>query len=315
MIHFVACIEAGWLEYQTLLMVRTLVDATKNWPVRKRISVVKARRGPNIAFSTQSALEALGCELICKNLNSKYAWKPFLNKHTALAYIEQTSDCEIIAWLDSDMLVLRSPELLLLKPDLDFVACTPDSIGGTSSKSDSLWKYWQATCDIVGIDLDSLPDIRVPTEGRSIKLYFNSGVFSYRRSTGLSCSHLEKMLSVMHANIASSVTGNYFTQHILGLCVHRHKLRWSQLPVSYNCPPENADLHTQIVHYHQKMWQPHYYGMIEIIKQISPNNLCHLERQGPLKNDMRIDRRLYASILKRYRHMQANHYSRNSKIY
>ncbi len=317
-ITFVCCVESGGLETQTIRMIESL----RRWGGRfadAPVFAVTPRLSPPLALSTHAAFERLGVEYLRFRADNPYAWKGFLNKHHAMAAVERicTSDC--IGWLDSDLLILDEPEQLLLQPDEEFVACAPDKNLGTTGSDDPFDSYWRAVCNAIGLDIDALPWIVTEQEGARIRLYWNSGVFAYRRSTGFSKHHLETTLKFFNARLTSKVTKNaYFTQHTLGMTVVQQGLKWRSLPYPYNfqvgsktdplwCTPERLQ-QTKILHYHDAMWEPTWDAFLESLKGTHPEVVAWLAPQGTLKNDSHPLWRAMGKGLKLWRSRQEKAY-------
>ena len=322
-ITFVCCVESGGLETQTIRMIESL----RRWGgqfANAPILAVTPRFGSPLANKTHQAFERLNVEYIRYQADTKHSWKAFLNKHHALVTAEEYSKSKYIGWLDSDLLILDEPNELLLTEDEDFVACSPDGNGATTGSGDALEYYWSEVCKLVGINLEDLPWIKTELENKTIRLYFNSGVFVYRRSTGLAKQHLQDTIKVIDSHIASRITGTYFTQHILGMTVVKMGLSWRQLTHShnygigsktYNQWYNEAKLRkAKILHYHDSMW-PHFWStFIQCLDNTHPEVAEWLSSLGALKNEAPIQWRMVNKALKYFRSNQEKAYIQSCRV-
>jgi lipopolysaccharide biosynthesis glycosyltransferase len=197
-------------------------------------------------------------------------------------------------WLDSDVLVLADPaEHLNLRSGEDFAGCAPDrgSIG-SSGPEDRNDEIWHRACDVLGIDIDSLPWVVTCTERLRIRFYLNSGVFAYRRSSGLAQNFAEDCLRYLRAKASKSHPEVHFSdQLVLGLCVHRMGLNWRLLPHSCNYACYSKLLHwvtpgdlasAQILHYHDMMTTKNWPDLVSLIRNAHHPRRDYLEGIGPL---------------------------------
>lgn len=296
---FVCCVESGGLETQTVRMIESL----RRWGgqfSQAPFYAVTPRFSPPLSHTTLAAFERLSVEYLRFHSNSRYAWKGFLNKPYALAAVEERATTEAIGWLDSDLLILEEPDQLALQPGEDILACASECKGiGTTGPDDPLDSYWGEICKIVGIELDALPWITVEPEGQRIRLYWNSGVFVYRKSTGFATPLLEATLRVFDARLVAQGTNDYLrrrnlTQHILGMAALKHGMAWRSLPLShhYNLSSATYDSWQQmellqsarILHYHDAMWPSYWEDLMKCLTATHPSVAEWLAPMGPLKN-------------------------------
>jgi lipopolysaccharide biosynthesis glycosyltransferase len=127
-----------------------------------------------------------------------------MNKPYALAAVEELSTSECIGWLDSDILFLGEPAQLILNEGEDFRACCTDDSGGTTGPEHPSEPYWKESCQAVGIDnIEDFPWITAHQQGTRIRLYWNSGVFIYRRSTNLANHYLQQCTQLLNTRLAN----------------------------------------------------------------------------------------------------------------
>jgi hypothetical protein len=241
-----------------------------------------------------------------------------------MARAEQFAQTEFIAWLDSDVLVLGEPSQLLLAHDEDFAACAPDRTIGTTGPGDPFEPFWREVCRTVGLTPDDLPWIVTEQESIRIRLYWNSGVFVYRRSTEFSQFHLDTTLKVMDARISSASAGNYFTQHTLGLAMVLKGLRWRALPHSHNFTPPTLESYqdpaglqrvkaAKILHYHDSMWPPKWGQFNSMMAASHPEVAAWLSKKPPMANNASVACKVFSRVLARLRQRKAVEYTRTCR--
>jgi hypothetical protein len=232
-ITFVCCIEYGSLEAQTLLMLksfRTNAGSLKN----ARVIAVQGRFGAKLKDSTRKELEKLKVELVIDRQLNPASWFNFSNKIVAVQIAQKLAKTDLVAWLDSDILVNREPGDLLLPEGVDFAArgeFLPPAVRGNEQTH---VPYWQAICGLLGVDYDSLPLLTIDHRHETIKMYFNSGVFVWRRQSAFTQNYFNAFCKVLDSRIAQH-DGNFFTadQIILGPVILKTGLKWQHLP--YQC--------------------------------------------------------------------------------
>ncbi len=267
-ICFVCCIESGLLEPMTLYLVESL----RRFGGRLRSSAVVAvtpRFGPPLRRSTRELLRELDVEHLRVPLHSRFSWYHYLNKPVALAHAEKLANTELMAFLDSDVLVLGEPTELALAGNVDFTASVSDvALGGTTGAADPTEPAWRAICDLAGVTLSELPWVTTHLDRRRIRLYFNSGVFAYRRTTELGRELRDMLTTVLRRRIRLPGSASRVVEQVLLTpLVIRHGLRWTGLPFTHNHTmasymPEYYRAETfrtaRIVHYHDSM-EPHFW--------------------------------------------------------
>ncbi len=164
---------------------------------------------------------------------------------------------------------MGEPSDLLLEPEIDFVAGSTDNgVIGTTGPDSPHDADWRRLCELLDIDVDGLPWVTTQLEKERIRLYFQAGVFAYRRGIGFSRFYLEMCERALdHRFGFSHKAENYTDQVCLGLAAHKMGLRWRQLDPTHNFPMASflphADLpeelaKTRILHYHDAM-EPHFW--------------------------------------------------------
>lgn len=325
-ISFVCCVESGWLETQTVRMIESL----RRWGgkfANAPIYAVTPRFGPPITRKTRELFERYQVNHLILNDQNKYSWNKFLNKLTALMAVEKVAQTESIAWLDSDLLIVGEPSCLELDTKTDFRACASDADPNIviTHAQEQNYSYWQEICQIIGIDIQKLPWIESQPEKIPIRLYWNSGVFVYRRSTNFAKHYLQTFLQLCDAQIASKNCGFFFNdQVVLGLTVMKMGLNWDTLPYSHNfalgskVPTDWYDgdkLETaKIIHYHDAMWDWFWNKFLEILRPTQPEVITWLEKLGAMKNEAPVQWRATKKVLDFMRSRQELAYSKSCEL-
>jgi lipopolysaccharide biosynthesis glycosyltransferase len=305
-----------------------MIESLRRWGgqfANAPVFAVTPRLGPPLANKTRQAFEKLHVEYLRLHENSRYSWNKFLNKPYALVAVDKHTTSECIAWLDSDLLILGAPDQLILNEAEDFLACAPDKNIGTTGQKDRFEPYWQEVCNYVGIDIEDLPWIRTEQEGARIRLYWNSGVFAYRRSTGFSDHYLQTCIQLFGSRIASLESSIFFNDQIaLGLTMVKMGISWRALPYSHNYTmgskthkdwySEDQLKAARIVHYHDAMW-PHFWSeFINCLRVTHPQVADWLSSIGPMKNEAPFYCRSMSKILQYSRAKQESAYTKLCKV-
>ena len=184
-VGFVACIEAGVLECQALLLFESIRRYTGRFS-DCAIYAVSPRAGYGISEAARRRLARLGVEHVERVLNSGCPHYGSANRVAAAAHIEATTRHETLVVLDSDTLFTREPEALALPPERD-VAVRPVDVKGicTSGPHDPCDQYWEALCRCCGVDYDAIPWRRSFIDRHPIKANYNAGLVIARGGLGI----------------------------------------------------------------------------------------------------------------------------------
>ena len=290
----ICCIESGTLEAQVIRLADSIRKYGGSLLSGVPIVAVRPRLGPPLSRATRQSLGQLQVELVERRINRSFAWQHYTNKAHALLAAEDIVSAEQYIWLDSDVLVLADPsEHLILRLGEDFVGCAPDrGVIGSSGSEDRNDEIWRRACNVFEIDIDSLPWVVTCTEGSRIRFYLNSGVFAYRRDSGLAKNFADDCFRYLRANATKSHPEVHFSdQLVLGLCVHRMGLKWRLLPHSCNYACYSKLLHwvtpgdltsAQILHYHDMMTAKNWPRLVSLIRNAHHPRGDYLESMGPL---------------------------------
>jgi hypothetical protein len=319
-VSFICCVESGPLEVQTL----RLIESLRLWGgvhARAPVIAVTPRPGPGLARETLKAFDRLEVRYLRRAPVSSYDWFNFYNKPLAVAIGEEAATTEAVAWLDSDMLVVGDPTELRLRSDEDFLACASDKEMGSSGPDDPYDPLWRANCRVLGIDLESLPWLVTEQEKARIRLYWNGGLFVYRRSTRFGARYLQTCTAMMDARNRTSAPGfsiGFNEMSAIGLSMHLMGLKWRALPHSHNYSMGSKS-HAQwyreeqlraarIVHYHDSMWPWFWDTFVECLHAAHPEVAGWLSPQGPMHNSASIFNRLWGKALRSSRDRKQREY-------
>jgi len=304
-ICFVACVESGPLEAQTV----RLADSLRRFGGRladSEIIAVTPRFGPPLARETRKRFAELGVRHERIPAHPRYSWYHYLNTPLALAAAESMTDATHMAWIDSDIIFLGEPEALVLPQDVDFTACVTDNgVVGSTGPDSPHEADWLRLFKLLDIDPEQLPWVTTHVENERIRMYFQAGLFVYKRDIGFSDYYLKMCEHVLDSRFGFAHNGEHFTDQVcLGLAMFKSGLRWRHLPYSHNFPmasflPEQDGLDSaEILHYHDSM-EPHFFDtVLERLHETHPEVHEWLRTQPPLTDPAPAPSRLLRQALR-----------------
>jgi len=321
-ITFVCCVESGALEAQTVRMIESL----RRWGgqfANAPVFAVTPRFGPPLANKTRQTFDKLNVEYLRFHPKNQYSWFKFLNKPYALVAAEERSTSEAICWLDSDLLIVGEPDKLILNEGEDFLGCASDKEMGTAGPEDPFEPLWKENCKSLGIDIEDLPWITTEQEGKHIRLYWNGGIFVYRRSTSFANHYLQTCIQLLDARTAAKAAGysvGINEMSAIGLAMVKMGISWRALPYSHDYImgsfthdewyKEEQLKAARIIHYHDAMW-PHFWPVfINCLRDTHPQVADWLSSIGPMENEAPVYCRSMSKILKYFRTKQESEYKK-----
>jgi hypothetical protein len=288
---------------------------------------VTPRHGPRLSSSTLKQFSRLNVHYIREIPGSLYPWFRFYNKPLTLTIVEKVADTDTICWLDSDVLIVGEPEALWLNGVEDFTACSSDKEMGSSGTGDAFEPLWRANCDAVGVDIENLPWVITEAEGFRIRLYWNGGIFVYRRSTKFGRRYLATCTKLMDARNVTAAAGfsvGLNEMSAIGLSVHLMGLKWRSLPYSHNYIMSSRT-HQQfyredqlriarIIHYHDGMWPWFWDILLQCLQDTHPSVAKWLAGLGPIRNEAPIFNRVWGKALRIMRDREQRAYIKTCHI-
>jgi len=262
-ILFVCCVESGVLEAMCVRLFESLRLFGGRFAASPAMAVTP-RFGPPLGRGTLRAFEELDVEYVRVPLESRFSWFHFLNKHAALRHAEDHASTSLIAYLDADTLVLGEPEAFRLDDAVDFAAMTSDvTVGATSGADDPHDAAWRSICEVAGVSIDELPWMTTHLDHERIRLYFQGGVYIYRREIRFGLKMQELLTSVLVQKVRlPGGAWTFLEQALPGPLVVKNHFLWSELPFSHNHTMSSylpqfydarAFAHARVVHYHDSM--------------------------------------------------------------
>jgi hypothetical protein len=231
-LRFVACVEAGRLEAEALLLcesIRHFGGAHAETP----ISAYRPRAGEALADSTRQRLDALGVELNEEPLNTEHAFYPIANKLHAAAHAEAAAGEDIVVLLDSDSVIIGQPDALELAEGVDAAVSPVGKAGdGSTGPGHKNEDYWERLYELAGAD--GRPFGRTWLTGDPIRAYWNAGLVATRRDAGLMTAWLELFGKLIDEGHVPERGLDQLDQLALAAVLAREPERVETLPSAYN---------------------------------------------------------------------------------
>ncbi len=258
---FLFCAESGHFESQTVLAVECLRRFGGRF-AQAPVLVITPRLGPSLTRRTLARFAELGVTYIRQNVGHRYSWFGFTNKALAALLAEDHATTGQIVWMDSDTLIAREPDLLLLEPDVDFAICAVDKNVGSGGPHDRNEAYWQALCDHYKVDIDRLPWITTEFDQERVRFRLHSGVYAFRRGLGFGRAWLTACEQMFDSGIMYSRELPFPGDDVaMAFSTVELGLRWRILPMTYNYEITPTSLtyrreklpEATILHYHHSI--------------------------------------------------------------
>ena len=288
---FVCCIEPGTLEPMTLRLLESLRRHGGRF-ADARFIACQPRLGTPLSQATRERLKELNGEFVHLWRPRAFGWYHYLNKAASLRQLDASITTEWVTFLDSDTLIAREPSEFVAE-DVDFLACPPDDGLVGSRGPEDLWDpTWIRIFGALGLAASDVPFIKEYNTGKDIRLYFNSGAFSYRKNTGFSQQYWSCVRTVLKENIGFPTFYEHYTdQVVLGLTALKMGLRWRALSVGYNLAVDQpvATLSDRnlasatLLHYHKGLTGEGD-ALLSRLRQTHPDLAAWLEPLGPISD-------------------------------
>ncbi|MDN3275945.1 hypothetical protein QWJ07_16910 [Frankia sp. RB7] len=310
----VTCVEAGPIEAQVLMLAESL-RAFGGSCSDLDILAVKPRRGPKIGSNTLREFRRLHVEFIDEKFNVELDWWNNANKSCVMSQLETRVSTPNITWMDGDMVVLQSLDDLSPADGTQFIARAGEGYLG-SDGADNNAPYWRKLCELIEIDFDRFPEINSFPEGRRIRAYWQTGIYTYATATRLGAAHYDTISKLLSSNIGSREAGIYHQDQVsISLAVQKLGLQYSEYDARLNfnintLAKDNADLipmsEVKILHYHNAFYREGLDWAEKYLAQISQDRRELIAKYIPLTANASYAARIYRKFLKslRQRHVE-----------
>ena len=319
-ITFVACVEHGPLEEGLARMAESLRKNGGEF-ASSPIVAVTPRRGASLNSSTLRRFDELNVQYVKVTPPNRHAWMPYTNKVFALREGEDRASGDLVAWLDSDMLILGDLEDLRLQDGEDLAACPRDKNIGSTGSGDEFEPYWNRVCASAGLHVDDLPWVETTADAERIRLYWNSGVFVYRPETGFLDTWHQMITRLIDTTDASTLDKLFWIDQVaLSLAAVAAGLNVRQLPGSLNYGiashfkehlTDAGLAASRILHYHDSMAPAHWGWFLDRIAAPLPETRDWLAALGPYPERSDVARRAVTLGYKAERQVRRRLWSRS----
>jgi len=319
----VTCVEAGPLEAQVLMLAESL-RAFGGPSSDLDFIAVKPRRGPKISAKTLREFKRLRVEFIDERFNTELDWWNNANKSSVMSQLEGRVGTPHITWMDGDMVVLQAIDNVSPTEGSQFIARAGEGYLG-SDGADKNSSYWYKLCDLIGIDFDRFPEIRSFPEGRRIRAYWQTGVYTYATATRLGAAHYETIKQLLTNNIGSREAGIYHQDQVsISLAVQKLKLVHSEFDPRMNfnintLAKDKADLipipEVKILHYHNALYREGIEWARLYLAQLPKDRRELIEQYLPLTANASYPARVYRLLLKSARNRRVEEFKKRVVLY
>jgi len=319
----VTCVESGPLEAEVLMLAESI--RAFGGPYSKTdIVAVKPRRGPKIASRTLQEFKRLQVEFIDARFNLELDWWNNANKSCVMSQLEDRVSTPNITWMDGDMVVLQALDDLCPAQGTQFIARAGEGYLG-SDGSDKNAPYWLKLCDLIELDFGSFPEINSFPEGRRIRAYWQSGIYTYTTAARLGAAHYDIIRRLLTNSIGSREAGVYHQDQIsIALAVQKLGLRHSQFDPRLNFNINTlskiyADIfpmsEVKILHYHHSFYREGLEWAKAYLAKLPEDRRELIEKYVPLTANASWPARIYKRVLKIARQRRADEFKRRASLY
>lgn len=260
-IAFVFCVEPGTLESQAIL----LAESIRRWGGRHADAPIHAfnprGRGP-LATETLARLAADRVTVHDEPINTEHAEYGYGNKVHACDWAARHLDAEILAFLDTDTVVVAETTDLSLAPGIDLAVRPVVSKGeGSAGEGDPNDEYWLRSHRLCGVDEGRV--VETVRDCERIRGYYNAGLVVMRRSAGVADRWLEFLRRFFKADHRLGAKFNNLDQHALAMVAAGIDDRTMLLDGRHNYPipqrarlpePDRSRPMSELVHLHYHRW-------------------------------------------------------------
>jgi hypothetical protein len=140
-----------------------------------------------LSSETRAVLRALSVELLTSAIDAAALDFPFAVKAYAAAAAEEAARgrADLLAWLDSDTLILQEPRALLLASDRALACCPIHHLRIGPSYDVSLDPFWRLVYDACAVPEDRAFLMHTAVGGDRVQPHINAGLLAVRPERGV----------------------------------------------------------------------------------------------------------------------------------
>jgi hypothetical protein len=263
-------------------------------------------------------------EFIDQPLNTELDWWNNANKSCVMSHLETRISTPNITWMDGDMVVLQPLSCLSPAEGSQFIARAGEGYLG-SDGIDNNAPYWRKLCELVDIDFDRFPEITSFPEGKRIRAYWQTGIYSYATTSRLGGAHYDIIKRLLSSSIGSKTAGIYHQDQVsISLAAQKLGLQHSEFDARMNfnintLAKENANLipmeQVKILHYHNALYREGLDWAREYLRQLPKDRRELVEKYAPFTANASYPARLYRKLLKLSRQRHVENFEKRVTLY
>ncbi|WP_143198391.1 hypothetical protein [Bradyrhizobium sp. AS23.2] len=263
-------------------------------------------------------------EFIDKPFNTELDWWNNANKSCVMSQLETRVATPNITWMDGDMVVLQPLDCLSPANGSQFIARAGEGYLGSDGIDDNA-PYWRKLCELIEIDFERFPEITSFPEGRRIRAYWQTGIYSYATASRLGGAHYDIIKKLLSSSIGSKTAGIYHQDQVsISLAVQKLGLQHSEFAARMNfnintLAKENANLipmhQVKILHYHNALYREGLDWARKYLDQLPNDRRELVEKYAPFTANASYPTRLYRRLLKLSRQRQVNKFKDSAVLY
>ena len=283
---------------------------------------VTPRPGPSLARATLGEFERLGVKHVHIRDAHSYQWYNMWNKIAALSHVETRVETDYMGFIDSDVIFLGEPDHLIGGDMTASIHGTKHL--GSSGPNDPNEAFWSALCKVAELSVDELPWVNTSIDDARIRLYFNAGIFTYRRRAQFAAQWAQVCRAILDARVGQTESKSHFVEQIsFGLTVAKSGVEWQRMPYSHNFDVASWDknddkiglANARVWHYHDSMGAHFWPQLLAFAEEMHPQIYNWLRELGPLADPTSKAQQLLAKSLKARRVLQRNRYQGQMNLY
>lgn len=183
---FAFMVNKGRQEIESVILARSIREFGDGMS-KNRIWAMLPGSEHNVSEGTRRQLEALSVRVVAFQIDDGPLRFPLASKVYAAAVAESLagSEASLLAWLDSDNIVIREPKAFVLPPGKS-LGCRPVMLKNISSMYDRpVDGFWKLVYDGCGTPPGRIFPVTATVDGAKIRAHFNAGLLLVRPERGL----------------------------------------------------------------------------------------------------------------------------------